>query len=630
VQAQQPGWGDYDGVFRSNNQQVIVGDTDRVGSFDVGSSIVCKVWINRIYLNNAPLAEGKLDWRVSPQGFGGGDIYWVPKKVETTIDTAKIDVSGESIAGNCGGFVGTAHVIAKATSRNDSLLLLRPRSWTIDLYPDSIIGEWVGYTEPYFSNKTDSSVTLKNWTLEIPTSNEKVSITILDDSVKVDSIFSLAHSGKHKLLYRLHTPKGPITEPIQYDAKINVLVSSSGRDSIFSQLVTLRLNPTSWKQYSIAIPSGLKLTSPPYINTDSIITIKLDPRTRGFQIMPVAYPFSMRVDSSMRSQFLLKIRISALSKSGGRYYEELKLYLDIPDFNGEIRKDSLVIPLVLESSPENDLPEWQNANLSSSKIRELVLSKNDILYANLDSSIVYSLDGGEKWYPISQSDSMKHITVDEDYNLFGIAPSKRVIKTNVVKQSIWKLLKNGLCLHYDDIGGHFCGTGDVIALSSVTGKTLLAIATYDYYNNYHREDQHLSGVFRSSDKGNNWESLATSIIGTQVFLDSNQDALVINKGAITKLGTGPIFTIPDSITTIAVAPNGAYFVGTHTRGIYRSDDQGKHWTKTSLVLQDVRSIACMRNGTIYIAAYDCGVFKSSNQGQTWEGVNGGLQDKKIT
>jgi photosystem II stability/assembly factor-like uncharacterized protein len=71
------------------------------------------------------------------------------------------------------------------------------------------------------------------------------------------------------------------------------------------------------------------------------------------------------------------------------------------------------------------------------------------------------------------------------------------------------------------------------------------------------------------------------------------------------------------------------FLGAHT-GLFRSDDQGRSWSKVSLSSRhthlDVMDIAAnpREPKTIYIATHEAGVLKSTDGGKTWKEASSGL------
>lgn len=83
---------------------------------------------------------------------------------------------------------------------------------------------------------------------------------------------------------------------------------------------------------------------------------------------------------------------------------------------------------------------------------------------------------------------------------------------------------------------------------------------------------------------------------------------------------------------VAVAPNGTVFAGFDQYGVYRSTDNGERWTRVSSGIPDGTcccSLAITSGGTIYAGTYDEGVFRSADNGDTWTQVNTGLTNHDV-
>ncbi len=112
-----------------------------------------------------------------------------------------------------------------------------------------------------------------------------------------------------------------------------------------------------------------------------------------------------------------------------------------------------------------------------------------------------------------------------------------------------------------------------------------------------------SGVFRSTDNGENWiPSNAGLAIPTVLSLAVNQS-------------TGDLF-----------AGTGFFFFNMWSNGaIFHSTDNGTSWTKV-IELNDtaVSSLAINSQGNIFAGTNGKGVFRSTNNGASWDSVNAGL------
>ncbi|MEJ2636700.1 MAG: right-handed parallel beta-helix repeat-containing protein [Calditrichia bacterium] len=106
-----------------------------------------------------------------------------------------------------------------------------------------------------------------------------------------------------------------------------------------------------------------------------------------------------------------------------------------------------------------------------------------------------------------------------------------------------------------------------------------------------------SGVFRTTDKGVNWDAVNTGLTN-----------LIVR--ALCTIGTD-------------------IFAGTWGGGVFLSTDNGANWTavNTGLTSMDVTSL--YSDGTNLLAGTWDGVFLSTNNGANWTGVNTGITDTHI-
>jgi len=108
-----------------------------------------------------------------------------------------------------------------------------------------------------------------------------------------------------------------------------------------------------------------------------------------------------------------------------------------------------------------------------------------------------------------------------------------------------------------------------------------------------------SGVFRSSDNGDNWSASNTGLTNTSVL------ALAINS-------------------------SGDIFAGTDGGGVFRSSDNGDNWSAINTGLTDtgVFALAINSSGEIFAGGLG-GVFRSSDNGDNWSPINTGLMNTDV-
>jgi photosystem II stability/assembly factor-like uncharacterized protein len=146
-----------------------------------------------------------------------------------------------------------------------------------------------------------------------------------------------------------------------------------------------------------------------------------------------------------------------------------------------------------------------------------------------------------------------------------------------------------------------------------------------------------SGIFRSSDNGNNWTPINNGLITTRVIAiaisPSGHLFAVTIRGVFRSIDNGNTWT-PAGLTNVgiqslALKSNGHIFAG--SLGIFRSTDNGDNWTpiNTGLTDLDVRALAINADGYIFAGTGEHGVFRSMDNGNTWMPTNNGLPPYRL-
>lgn len=155
-----------------------------------------------------------------------------------------------------------------------------------------------------------------------------------------------------------------------------------------------------------------------------------------------------------------------------------------------------------------------------------------------------------------------------------------------------------------------------------------------------------SGVYVSSDTGQNWQPLWTAGFAAAVEVGhdnacTNGVFAGVNGGVIRSSDRGgewtsvqfpeppPLITLLKSVEqedgrTVLVA-------GSHQDGIFRSDDDGRSWVRsnTGLYIPRITALHALGHGVVFAAA-ECCLFQSSNAGKSWSEVEGLTFDDDIT
>jgi ligand-binding sensor domain-containing protein len=109
-----------------------------------------------------------------------------------------------------------------------------------------------------------------------------------------------------------------------------------------------------------------------------------------------------------------------------------------------------------------------------------------------------------------------------------------------------------------------------------------------------------TGLYRSTDNGNNWTCVTSS------------------------------FGYP-CVTHLAIKPDGKIFMRLSTNAIYRSDDNGDNWTPAGagLPTQAVTDLKCKGADSVLIATDSSGIYFTTSDGTSWTAINNGLQSLQV-
>ncbi len=99
---------------------------------------------------------------------------------------------------------------------------------------------------------------------------------------------------------------------------------------------------------------------------------------------------------------------------------------------------------------------------------------------------------------------------------------------------------------------------------------------------------------------------------------------------VTLYPTGGPYGI-DVIEAIALGRGETVFVGTFGGGIFKTEDDGAHWTPSNRGLQDkfISTLIILENETVFAATIRAGLFKSEDNGEHWVSTNVGLEKTDV-
>lgn len=150
------------------------------------------------------------------------------------------------------------------------------------------------------------------------------------------------------------------------------------------------------------------------------------------------------------------------------------------------------------------------------------------------------------------------------------------------------------------------------------------------------------GMYRSFDSGNSWEpSKDTMISRSSISILSVDDSILLGYDSQAKrlyrsANNGDMWEIIpigfDGFIVSLKSMGNVVFVGTESKGIYRSTDFGVTWTSMNAGISSKYAVNCFASigDTLFTTVEYGGVFRSVDAGEHWAAVNTGLQYNNST
>jgi hypothetical protein len=607
-------------------KELIVGETDTVGTFIHDNGFPCSVTFRGQAYTHSPNDPKYVQWYISSvhtnydfiKGFG----IFTPTKTGNFLDTALYNFYRVSISGSCWGGTYRATVYASFTVRNDSLVRTRPTYVFQDMVPDTLAGGWKGIYNFKIDNNTGDTVRFSDCRIR-KDSLRKVSAIVKDSGSIVTEVTLLPYERWKTLSAEITAQRGPIYQDTTIRSVVSCTVSSKGKDTTHNILTDLRYKTAPYSFSStISSKSASFSTSPNNIDS-AVFLIGDDSKTVKKIVSRTSHPFSYRVDSI--STFESKIVVTCAPLTGGLYIDTLKVYYDVADFNGDLRKDSLSVLLTCVSSSDNDKSEWHSTHYPLPFAKQLAVTGGGVLLAEGDD-LWLSKNYGNDWGQLSTPhDSTPQLGIYND-SIYVYGKNKLMVSTNSGNSwtdrsdSVGEMLRDSY--HYNQFNYvefpiHNISTnnqGGIVVSGEFPGY-------FDYYRCYFyvwlvRKFDPLTLKWETS----NFREGSCVSLGSTGHLKEN--ILYLDYYGNVHYIFDEKFPVVQ--THFTMSTEGVNYFSVNTKGIFRSTDQRKSWVKTGLYIDNVVGMVALDSGNIYVATKDNGIYHSSDYGENWYGMNGGL------
>ena len=266
---------------------------------------------------------------------------------------------------------------------------------------------------------------------------------------------------------------------------------------------------------------------------------------------------------------------------------------------------------------------WQLTTLDSVQVYLVAADFEGKVYADIGNRALYfSSDMGATWQTSSTNYDVINMAFRPNGDIYAFTnctyfnPILRSLDGGISWQSIYSLSNSIICAHS--------------ILFHPSGTILIGDLGDEYFE--------MGGIFKSLDNLRTWER--TNISDTLgVFcmaMNSRNEIFVGTSGGVFRsLDVGETWTeinngLPDKeklprenyFFHLLVNPGNDYIFTSTYSTLFKSEDNGKNWTKTGLSdVQSISDIAINKDGVLFVVGWNDtpqnGVYYSLNNGDTW-------------
>jgi photosystem II stability/assembly factor-like uncharacterized protein len=257
----------------------------------------------------------------------------------------------------------------------------------------------------------------------------------------------------------------------------------------------------------------------------------------------------------------------------------------------------------------------------------LALPGGIVVLGTEGAGVVRSTDGGQTWFASNEGFSERFVS-----KVVFDRPGRRILA------GIWGDRRHGGVFMAATPRGPWTRLG-----TGLDGREVLSLALLGRYALAGTDD----GVFAADPDTATWSRLATVVDGVDVH-PRVQDLVALpprnllaatSKGLLRSADGGRTWTRPslgltDEISSLAVSPSDIDVVVAATRlGFFRSTDGGQSWQQVSAALGEFQThaVAFMpSDDRVLLATTGGGLFRSEDRGVTWARCTGGIPFSDIT
>jgi len=305
--------------------------------------------------------------------------------------------------------------------------------------------------------------------------------------------------------------------------------------------------------------------------------------------------------------------------------------------------------MVFRSSDEGETWTQSNKGMQDQYIRGLAINSRGHIFAGSSNmeGVFRSADNGETWIPTDlDSVNAMVIAINSQDHIFVATEFEAGVLRSLDNGNTWAPINNGLqergrvnAIAFNALGEVFLGdTVDGVFRSRDNGnnwqQTNLGLPGAEYISSFTFTSNGEifagtfggQGIFRSADQGRTWEQVRNDLGYNEIYalFTNSQDHIFAGTytGIYRSTNHGNNWersALQDvQVTCFIRGARGYIFAGTGRWGVFRSRDEGQTWEKMSSDLDDIfiHDLAANSRGDVY-AVTQSGLYLSTTDAESW-------------
>jgi hypothetical protein len=263
--------------------------------------------------------------------------------------------------------------------------------------------------------------------------------------------------------------------------------------------------------------------------------------------------------------------------------------------------------------------------INSTVYSPVIESKNSILAPSFNG-IFRSTNNGESWQQIAFRDTViLSLTVDPEGNIFAGSDISGIFwstdhglswQHNLEKLTI-------ICITIDQSNNYYAGTNSGLYRSTDYGNNWIKMGFFTGYVNsiLAINDKtilacNLTSIYRSTDNGNNWVEVLSDVSPMSLKMDPFGNIYDVGFGVFRSTDYGITWKniLGDTMGYLTINSLGYIFVGSLDEGIHRTTDQGNYWSdfSGSMWNEYIMGLGVDSDNYLYAGTAGHGLFRTSN------------------